>query len=113
MPAQKRQSSDNANGDQQPAAKQSRRERDEAEEESEGEDNDDDGEAEEEKHEPVEGAEGESITSIFPTSLVTRRVFASPHTAARSLCNVIEFISLLHEVTIRLCCFRFRRERVL
>ncbi|KAK4766503.1 hypothetical protein SAY87_008145 [Trapa incisa] len=57
MPTQKRQSSDNGNGDHQPAPKQSRREPDEVEERLDEEENNNDGEDEEEKHESVDGVE--------------------------------------------------------
>ncbi|KAK4760735.1 hypothetical protein SAY87_005628 [Trapa incisa] len=57
MPTQKRQSSDNGDGDHQPSLKQPQRELDKAKEEPKEEENEDDAEAEEEKHEPVDGAE--------------------------------------------------------
>ncbi|XP_031381722.1 putative E3 ubiquitin-protein ligase RING1a isoform X1 [Punica granatum] len=63
MPAQKRQTSENADGERQPPAKQSRREPEDAEEEAkeeeedEEEEDDDDGAGEEEKREPGEGGE--------------------------------------------------------
>lgn len=73
MPSQKRPSSDNADGDHQPAAKNSRRELDEAEEEpeegeEEEEENEDDGEGEEEKREPVEAEEEGEVPRLSSPS---------------------------------------------